>query len=68
MTPQEYNSITGLRAYTKQQEYQRTAELFEQIVIEQGAYFALAFLYDSGYNNNDLKEILNCMTIKPQTK
>lgn len=49
---------------TKTAEYKRTAELFEQIFNEKGAYFALAFIYDSGYNNGDLKEIIKYLTPK----
>lgn len=57
MTPQEYESKFGLKAYTKQQEYQRTAELFREICKTQKPYFALCLLSDSGYNNKDLVEI-----------
>jgi hypothetical protein len=58
MKPEEYTSLTGLPAYTKQQEYARTAEMFKEICKTNKPYFALALLSDSGYNNNDLRGIL----------
>ncbi len=45
--------------YTKQQEYKRTLEMLPDILKkEHGLYFALAFLYDSGYEGKDLKEMM----------
>ena len=46
---------------TKKGEYMRSAEHFTNIAIEQGLYLALAMLYDSQYNNKDLKEIIHYM-------
>lgn len=43
---------------TKKGEYYRSIELFEQIFKEQGVYFALAFLYDSQYEREDLKAMM----------
>jgi hypothetical protein len=39
---------------TKEGEYSRSIELFEDIFKNQGTYFALAFLYDSGYDKHDI--------------
>lgn len=65
MTPSEYESLTGLKAYTKEQEYKRTAQLFKEILQKpNGSYFAIAFLYDSGYQNKDLKEIMKYLEPK----
>lgn len=52
---------------TKSAEYRRSAELFQKICKEQGAYLAMAFLVDSGYEYKDLKEILALMD-KPKIK
>ena len=51
---------------TKQAEYRRSAEMFEDLYKTQGAYFALAILIDSQYDNKDLKEVLNY--IKPEKR
>ena len=61
MSPEEYESKTGLRAYSKNQEYKRTIELFGQIYKNKGLYFALALLYDSQYGNKDLKGMLEVL-------
>ncbi len=39
---------------SKNAEYRRSIEMFEQIYKEKGLYYALAFLYDSQYTNEDL--------------
>lgn len=49
---------------TKKGELDRTAELFKQILDEQGAYFALMFLVDAGYDRNDIELIAE--RIKPK--
>lgn len=46
---------------TKQGEYMRSAEHFTNIALEKGLYLALTMLYDSQYNNEDIKEILKYM-------
>lgn len=43
---------------TKKGEYCRSIDLFEKIFKEQGVYFALAFLYDSQYEREDLGEMM----------
>jgi hypothetical protein len=48
---------------TKQAEYRRTIEVLDEI-IEANAhnsriFYLLAFLYDSGYNNQDLKKMMD---------
>lgn len=42
-------------------ELQRSAELYEQIAEETGSFFALYFLYDSQYNREHIKRILDIM-------
>ena len=43
---------------TKNAEYRRSIELFEEIFTKQGVYFALAFLYDSQYGREDVKKMM----------
>lgn len=43
---------------TRRGELDRSAELFAQICKQQGPYYGLAFLLDSGYEAHDMKEIL----------
>jgi len=43
---------------TKKGEYYRTIEHLEKIFKEQGVYFVLAFLYDSGYTREDIKNMM----------
>jgi len=53
--------------YTKKQEYKRTLEMLPTILRkENGLYYALAFLYDSGYEGKDLKEMMEL--IHPRNK
>ena len=42
---------------TRKGELDRSAVLFENILKDQGIYFALMFLADSDYNNKEIKEI-----------
>jgi len=42
---------------SKRAEYARSAELFREIIKNDGAYFGLAFIMDSGYDNKDLQMI-----------
>ena len=35
--------------------------MFELILLNQGIYFAIAFLYDSGYTTDDLKNMMTVM-------
>lgn len=46
---------------TKKGEYCRSIDLFERIFNEQGTYYALAFLYDSQYEREDLGEMMLIM-------
>ena len=50
---------------TKSAEYERSVDCFEQLieadVVGQGPYFALALLYDSQYNREDIGEMLMIM-------
>lgn len=39
-------------------ELYRTAEMLVKIAEEQGIYFAIAFVYDSGYTQEDIKKLL----------
>lgn len=48
----------GMPNPTKKAEYRRSIELFQEILNTQGIYFALALFYDSGYNNKDLKAMM----------
>jgi hypothetical protein len=48
------HSLTG---GTKEQELNRSAKLFEEILSRQGMYFALMFLIDSGYGREEIKAI-----------
>ena len=50
---------------TKQGEYARSAEVFQEICETQDAYFAMYFLIDSGYTYEDLQQIARYM--KPKT-
>jgi hypothetical protein len=43
---------------TKNAEYRRSVELFNEIFKEKGAYYALAFLYDSQYDRNDISKMM----------
>lgn len=43
---------------TKNAEYRRSIELFKEIFDKQGTYFALAFLYDSQYDREDIKKMM----------
>lgn len=43
---------------TKQGEYARSLELFEEIFTEQGVYFALAFLHGLGYTREDIRAMM----------
>lgn len=43
---------------TKTGEYHRSIELFEEIVKTQGVYFGLAFLYDSQYDREDIRKMM----------
>lgn len=45
------------RLGTKAAEWTRTAEMLPGIAAEQGVYFVLQFLLDSGYERADLAEI-----------
>ena len=51
---------------TKSAEYRRSAELFAEICKTKDPYYAIAFLADSQYNNEDLKKIMEY--IKPTVK
>ncbi len=51
---------------TKNAEYRRSIELFKEIFEKQGVYFAIAFLYDSGYGNQDLNKMMDLC--KPSKK
>jgi len=42
---------------TKRAELDRSAILFKEILDEQGVYFALMFLVDSQYGNEEIKQI-----------
>lgn len=44
---------------SKKQEYYRSCDLFDKILLEQDSYFALAFLVDSGYGKEDLKAMVD---------
>ena len=46
---------------SKKNEYIRTCEMFVNICNTQGAYFALALLYDSEYDRDDIKQILSIL-------
>ncbi|WP_167571722.1 hypothetical protein [Aquimarina algiphila] len=50
--------------FTKKQEYTRTLELFEEIYKNKGLYYAIAFLYDSGYQNKHLGEMMKLIEPK----
>jgi hypothetical protein len=56
----------GMFGATKRGEYSRSAEYLQELVNEQGLYYALAFIVDIGYDSRDLKEILRYM--KPKTR
>lgn len=52
-------SLLGpLAGGSKIQEYLRTIELLNKIWRDKGLYYALAFLYDSGYNRQDIEEMM----------
>lgn len=42
-------------------EYKRTIQMFKEIYADKGLYFALALLYDSGYTNEDLGNMLEVL-------
>jgi len=46
---------------SKDAEYKRTLELFNEIFETKGVYFALAFLYDSQYDRNDIAKIMKLL-------
>jgi hypothetical protein len=50
----EYYSSPSPFGGTKDAEYRRTIEMFEDIYKTKGLYYALALLYDSQYENKDL--------------
>jgi hypothetical protein len=43
---------------SKDSEYRRSIELFDKIFKEKGTYYALAFLYDSQYDRNDISKMM----------
>lgn len=43
---------------TKNSEYRRSIELFSEIFENQGVYYALSFLYDSQYDKDDIKKMM----------
>lgn len=43
--------------FTKQEELERSAELYVEIIQKQGPYFGLTFLLDIGYGRRELKQI-----------
>lgn len=49
---------------TKEVEYRISIELFKQIFESQGVYFALAFLYDSGYDREDIGKMMELIAPK----
>lgn len=55
------NEMYGLPTPTKNAEYRRTLEMFNDIFKSKGMYFSLAFLYDSGYTNEDIKKMMELM-------
>lgn len=58
----DYWRSLGMPVYTKEQEYKRTIEMIPEIFEREGkngTYFVLAFLYDSGYTNKDLKAMMD---------
>ena len=46
------------RNLTPDNELKRTAEMLVEIAEEQGVYFAVAFLYDAGYNLKRISKLL----------
>lgn len=48
--------------FTKQREYERSAELFAEICKTQDPLFALAFIYDSQYDRKDMGAIIEILT------
>ena len=50
-----------IRGGTKEQEYLRTIDLLDTIYKEQGLYFVLAFLWDSGYSRKDIHEMMKLL-------
>jgi hypothetical protein len=46
---------------TKHAEYMRSIELLEEIFKTQGIYFALAFLNDSGYDRQDISNMMHIL-------
>lgn len=53
---------------TKQAEYNRSIEHMEEIFKDQGIYFVLAFLYDSGYGMDDIKNMMDILEKKMNEK
>ncbi len=53
---------------TKQGEYNRTIEMLEEIFKTQGIYFVLAFLWDSGYDRDDIKNMMEILEKKVKKK
>ncbi len=49
----------------KNSEYKKSIELFSEIFEEQGVYYALSFLYDSQYDKDDIKKMMElCKPVK----
>jgi len=46
---------------SKNAEYKRSLDVFEKTIQENGIYFGIAFLYDSQYNREDLKKMMDIM-------
>lgn len=46
---------------TKDAEYRRTIELFEETFKEKGTYYALALLYDSQYDREDILKMMEIL-------
>lgn len=51
-------SVAAFPNCTLERELQRTADLLIQIAEQQGIYFAVAFLYDSGYDEKRIEKLL----------
>ena len=58
-------SCINLDSYgTKRAEYERSIRMFELIYKQQGLYFALAFLYDSQYDREDMLKMMEIIEPK----
>jgi len=71
--PIECTGFAAIGSTTKKQEYLRSIDLFEEIFKRPeaaqgggGVYYALAFLYDSQYGNEDLKQMMELCKPKPK--